>query len=94
MHETKALLIVRNGLRCMGCGRTVEYKDIQWHHIKPRYVYKAEHVVPDDSYENGALLCKRCHVELHRYLWWDDEYQLLTEAILENKARFEEQCKD
>ena len=29
MHETKALLIVRNGLRCMGCGRTVEYKNIQ-----------------------------------------------------------------
>ena len=38
MHMTKAQLIVRNGLRCMGCGRVVEYADIQWHHIKPKYV--------------------------------------------------------
>ena len=94
MHMTKAQLIVRNGLRCMGCGRVVEYADIQWHHIKPRYVYKANHEVPDDSYENGALLCKRCHATIHKYLWWDSEYQLLTEAILDNKTRFEEQCKD
>ena len=85
MHETKALLIVRNGLRCMGCGREVELKDLQWHHIVPKYVSKVNKQPPDDSYENGALLCKRCHIEIHRYLFWEEEYQMLTDLIKDNK---------
>ncbi|MBQ8299908.1 MAG: HNH endonuclease [Clostridia bacterium] len=85
MHATKALLILRNGLRCMGCGKVAEYKDIQWHHIKPKYASKANHEPVDDSYENGSLLCKRCHIEIHKYLWWDMEYQLLTDLIEDNK---------
>ena len=85
MHETKALLITRNGLRCMGCGRVVSYKDIQWHHLVPKYVSKINKQPPDDSYENGSLLCIRCHVEIHKYLWWQDEFQLLTDLIEDNK---------
>ncbi|MBQ8299582.1 MAG: HNH endonuclease [Clostridia bacterium] len=85
MHPTKLKLIQRNGLRCMACGKIVEYKNIQWHHIKPKYVSKANHEPVDDSYENGSLLCKRCHIEIHKYLWWDEEYQLLTDLIEDNK---------
>ena len=85
MHETKALLIVKHGLRCMGCGKDCELKDLQWHHLKPKYVSKAYHESPDNSYENGSLLCKRCHIEIHKYLWWDNEFQLLTDLIEDNK---------
>lgn len=85
MHTTKYTLICNHGLRCMLCGEEKELKELQWHHIKPRYVSKACHEEPDDSPENGAILCKKCHVEIHRYLWWDDEFQLLTEIILRNK---------
>ena len=85
MHETKALLIMRNGLKCMGCGKTVEYKDIQWHHLVPRYVFKINKQAPDDSYANSSLLCKRCHSTIHQYLYWDEEYQLLCDLIEDNK---------
>lgn len=86
MHETKAQLILLNGMKCMGCGKATRLKDLQWHHIKPKYVSKACHEEPDNSYENGALLCKRCHVTIHKYLWWDKEYQLLTDLIEDNKV--------
>ena len=85
MHETKCKLIERNGLVCMYCRKQVEYKDIQWHHIKPKYVFKAEHEEIDNSYANGSLLCSKCHVQLHKYLWWDEEYQTMTKIIEGNK---------
>ena len=85
MHETKALLIVRNGLFCMACGKLVPYSEIQWHHLVPKYVSKTYKQPPDNSYENGSLLCKRCHVEIHKYLWWDEEFQMLTDLIEDNK---------
>jgi 5-methylcytosine-specific restriction endonuclease McrA len=85
MHATKCKLIERNGLRCMGCGKVCNLHKIQWHHIMPKYVSKAYHIPQDDSYENGALLCPRCHATLHKYLWWDWEYQKLTDLIVDNK---------
>lgn len=85
MHPTKYLLICKHGSRCMCCGEEKPLKELQWHHIKPKYVSKANHEEPDDSYENGSILCLRCHIDIHRYLWWDDEFQLLTEIILRNK---------
>lgn len=85
MNETKVLLILVNGLRCMGCGKDVPLKEIEWHHIVPRYVFKQNHLPIDNSYENGSLLCRRCHVEIHKYLYWDDEYQKLTDLIEDNK---------
>lgn len=85
MHPMKYELIVKHGTRCMCCGKNRLLKELQWHHIKPKYVSKANHELPDDSYANSSLLCLKCHVEIHKYLWWDDEYQLLTELILRNK---------
>lgn len=85
MHPTKALLIKRNGIRCMGCGKEVEYKDIHWHHIVPKYIFKIRKEPVDNSYENSSLLCKRCHIEIHKYLYWDEEYQMLIDLIEDNK---------
>lgn len=94
MHDTKVQLILRTGLKCMCCGEEYPLYDLQWHHIKPRYVYKACHEAPDDSYENGSLLCKRCHVAIHKYKWKDKEYQAITDTIRKNKARFEEEVEE
>ena len=94
MHDTKVQLILRTGLRCMYCGEEYPLYDLQWHHIKPRYVYKACHEAPDDSYENGSLLCKRCHVAIHKYKWKEKEYQAMTGTIKKNKARFEEEVEE
>lgn len=85
MHETKALLIMRNGLYCMGCGRETKLKDLQMHHIVPKYVSKQRNEPPDDSYENNVLVCTRCHRTIHKYLYWDIEYQLLMELVEDNK---------
>ena len=87
MHETKAMLIVKFGLRCMACGKEVEYHNLHWHHLKPKYVSKANYELPDDSFENGSLLCKDCHREIHRYHWWQDEFQVMTSIIESNKEK-------
>ena len=65
----------------MACNREVEYGELHWHHLKPRYVSKLNNEPPDDSYENVSLLCKKCHIEIHRYLWWDDEFQMMTDMV-------------
>lgn len=85
MHATKCMLIERHGLKCMLCGRTVEYKDIQWHHIKPKYASKADGEPIDDSYENGSLICVDCHRYIHLYSWWGIEYHQLMSIVLSNK---------
>ena len=86
MHSTKKQLLKLYGQRCMMCRRKMSYKKLQWHHIKPRYVSHQANEPPDNTVENGALLCLDCHVMIHEYLWGDDEFQLLTEIILRNKA--------
>lgn len=85
MHDTKRLLIRYNGLKCMLCGAEVSYKEINWHHIKPKAVcrYKGEPI--DNSYENGALLCVECHAFVHSLYYWSEEYRLVTDRILANK---------
>lgn len=85
MHDTKALLITRNGLRCMLCGKQFPYRQLQWHHIIPKYVAKRDGGKPDDSYENGALLCLTCHMVVHDYTYWDKEYEELMKIIRSNK---------
>lgn len=85
MHETKALLIVRNGLRCMLCGRTVTYNQINWHHIKPKAVSKYLKEPIDNSYENGSLLCLDCHAYVHSLYYWSDEYQNAMRVVRQNK---------
>ena len=88
MKLTKETLLRRYGKRCMMCGKRYAVNYLRWHHILPKYVSKANHEPPDDSVDNGAILCVSCHVMIHEYLWWEDEYQLLTEIILQNKASF------
>lgn len=85
MHETKALLIKRNGLRCMYCGRTVPYSQINWHHIKPKAVSKYYGEEIDNSYENGSLLCLDCHAFVHTLYYWSDEYREAMNVIRRNK---------
>lgn len=86
MHETKALLIVKNGLRCMLCGRGVPYRQLNWHHIKPKYVCKMNNEPIDNSYENGALLCLECHDFVHSFEYNSQEYQDLMMLIKRKKA--------
>lgn len=85
MHPTKALLIERNGLRCMYCGRIVPYNQINWHHIKWKSICKYYHEEIDNSYENGALLCLDCHAFVHTFSYWSKEYQEAMDVIRRNK---------
>lgn len=85
MHETKALLIEKNGLRCMLCGREMPYALINWHHIKPKSVCRQNNEPIDNSYENGALLCVECHSIVHSYAYGSDQYRLFMMEILANK---------
>lgn len=85
MHSTKAQLITNNGLRCMYCGRQVPYREINWHHIKPKAVCKFLKEPIDDSYENGSLLCLKCHAYVHTLYYWSREYQEAMDVIRRNK---------
>ena len=81
MSDTKRKLIERYGLICMLCLRETKLRDLQWHHIKPKYVFKVEYKKVDNSIKNGALLCDECHKKIHTFLWWDYEYQKMTSEI-------------
>lgn len=85
MHQTKALLLKYNGCRCMLCGRTVSYEQINWHHIKPKAVCKYYGEPIDNSYENGALLCLDCHAYVHTFNYWSKAYARLMKRIVANK---------
>ena len=85
MHPTKAELINRNGLRCMLCGKEVPYRQINWHHIKPKAVCKYYKEPIDNSYENGSLLCLECHDFVHTLYYWSAEYQYYMDVIRKNK---------
>jgi hypothetical protein len=79
MKETKRLLIERNGTVCMLCGKDVGRR-ITWHHIKPRCVGG------DNSYQNGSLLCERCHFQrVNKLKYGTREYRELMEEIKRNK---------
>lgn len=85
MHPTKQELLNINGPRCMLCGKIYPLRELQWHHIVPKYVTTFMGRPPDNSYENGSILCLKCHARVHEYLYWDDEYQFLTDVIEDNK---------
>lgn len=85
MHPVKQLLIERNGLKCMLCGRSVPYAQINWHHMKPKAVSKYLGEPIDNSYENGCLLCLDCHALVHTFYYWSGEYQDLMDDIRRNK---------
>ena len=85
MHPTKQLLIQRNGLKCMLCGKEVKYEQINWHHLKPKAVCKYLGEEIDDSYDNGSLLCLSCHAYAHTLYYWSKEYADVTKLIRKNK---------
>ena len=85
MHPIKQLLIQRNGLRCMLCGKEVSYQQLNWHHIKPKAVCKYYGEPIDDSYDNASLLCLNCHAYVHTFYYWSFEYEELMRVIRENK---------
>lgn len=85
VHETKCKLIGTHGTKCMLCKRNVELFELQWHHIKPKYASKREGREPDNSYENGSLLCASCHHMIHQYDYDDIRYKALTAIIMHNK---------
>lgn len=85
MHPTKELLIKRNGMYCMLCGKKCEYKDIEWHHIKWKSVSLRHKEPIDNSYDNGALLCKNCHHYVHTFKYYSDEYHDLMWVIRSHK---------
>lgn len=85
MHPTKQELLNINGPRCMLCGKIFRYRELEWHHIVPKYVTTFYGQPKDDSYENGSILCLKCHARVHEYLYWDDEYQFLMDVIEDNK---------
>lgn len=78
MKEVKRLLIERNGTRCMLCRQDVKMA-IQWHHAQPKYAKG------DNSYNNGTLLCDRCHKHIHQFQFGTTQYTQLTIQILKNK---------
>ena len=86
MHPVKELLIKRNGMYCMLCGKKCEYPDIEWHHIKWKSVTLRREGKIDNSYENGALLCTSCHHYVHTFSFYSDEYHDLMNVVRSHKA--------
>lgn len=85
MHDTKRILIERNGLKCMLCGKEVPYSQINWHHIRPKAVCKYYGEPIDNSYDNGALLCLDCHAYVHTIYYWNPLYEKVMQKIRKNK---------
>ena len=85
MHETKAKLIEKNGLRCMLCGEDKPYRQLQWHHVKWKSICKKEHIPVDNSYENGVLLCVMCHSYVHTLDYYSLEYRELMQEAISNR---------
>jgi len=85
MHPIKWLLIQRNGMYCMLCGKHCEPFDIQMHHIKPKWVCKKEHGVIDNTYSNVSLVCTNCHCYIHSFDYRSKEYQDLMMQIESHK---------
>lgn len=85
MHPIKELLIKRNGMYCMLCGKKCTYKQINWHHIKPKWYFRKRKQKIDNSYENTCLVCIPCHKYIHTFKYFSDEYQTLMVAIQSHK---------
>lgn len=85
MHPTKELLIQRNGMYCMLCGKKCKYDELEWHHIKWKSISLKQGEKIDNSYDNGALLCIQCHHYVHTFRYKSEEYHNLMLAIRSHK---------
>ena len=85
MHPVKRLLIDRNGMYCMLCGRKCKYQELEWHHIKWKSVslHRGEKI--DNSYDNTCLLCLECHKYVHTFRYNSDEYHDLMWVVRNHK---------
>lgn len=85
MHPTKYMLIERNGMYCMLCGKRCEYEDLEWHHKKPKKICLKQKGVVDNSYSNGLLLCTACHKYVHTFSYNSEKYHTLMESAEQHK---------
>lgn len=86
MHPIKYMLIKRNGTYCMLCGKHCEYPDLEWHHIKPKWLCMKQSGRIDNSYSNGLLLCTSCHKYVHTFSYYSEEYHTLMVSAENHKA--------
>ena len=86
MHPVKELLINRNGMYCMLCGKKCAYTEIEWHHIKWKSITRRREHKIDNSYDNGALLCAACHHYVHTFEYDSEEYRKLMSVVRSHKA--------
>ena len=82
----RALIHARADGKCQfpGCNNTGS----QCHHIMPRSIAINEYGWTTDktnSFDNGILLCRRCHEKLHRYENWK-EYLHQFKTIIANAS--------
>lgn len=85
MHPIKYLLIQRNGMYCMLCGKRCEYTDLEWHHKKWKCISLKENGTIDNSYANGLLLCTSCHKYVHTFSYYSEEYHNLMVSAEQHK---------
>lgn len=76
--KIKIKLMKINGKKCMICGERPS-SPIEHHHLIPRSAGGK------NDYENGSLLCARCHSIVHKYEYGSCQYELLTKLIKTNK---------
>ena len=85
MHPTKHLLIQKNGMYCMLCGKKCEYDDLHWHHKKLKSITLKERGMIDNSYDNGLLLCVNCHKYVHQFSYYSEMYRTLMVSAEQHK---------
>lgn len=69
----------------MLCGKIFPYEQLNWHHIRPKWVSKKLNQPIDNSYENAALLCVGCHALVHSFDYYDTRYGELMKQAMQNK---------
>ena len=79
---TRSLIKERADGKCQfpGCNNTGS----QCHHIMPRSIAINEYGwTPDktNSFDNGILLCRRCHERLHKFERWKEYLHQFKEII-------------
>lgn len=72
----KRKLYAKTDGHCMMCGKKVEYRESQMHHVLPYWLFRE---LAEDE-RNAQLLCRTCHSNCHRN-------PFLNARLQEEKAR-------
>lgn len=78
----KRLLVHNYGEKCMYCGKHLKFEKCEYHHIKPKSVGG------EATEQNGALVHKECHKQIHKYKYGTPEYYQTIIDILKNKINW------